>query len=82
MISRTNHKQDDANDNRIDLAEFEQTLSPSQRLAYDYITQFLSTGKQQLTTIVGEAGTGKSYLLKSLKEHAPIVLHLNGASLL
>ena len=69
------------NDKRIDLAEFEQTLSPSQRLAYDYITQFLSTGKQQLTTITGEAGTGKSYLPKSIKEHAPIVLHLNARKL-
>ncbi|XP_065054148.1 uncharacterized protein LOC135682959 isoform X4 [Rhopilema esculentum] len=69
------------NDNRIDLAEFEQTLSPSQRLAYDYITQFLSTGKQLLTTIVGEAGTGKSYLLKGIMEHATSVLHLNARKL-
>ncbi|XP_065058005.1 uncharacterized protein LOC135685854 isoform X1 [Rhopilema esculentum] len=69
------------NDNRIDLPEFEQTLSPSQRLAYDYITQFLSTGKQLLTAIVGEAGTGKSYLLKGIMEHATSVLHLNARKL-
>ena len=56
------------NDDHIDLAEFEQTLSPSQKRAYDYITQYLSTGKQLLTSIVGEAGTGKSYLLKGIIE--------------
>eukprot|EP00795_Rhopilema_esculentum_P010080 gene10080-18729_t len=69
------------NDNRIDLPEFEQTLSLSQRLAYYFITQFLSTGKQLLTTIVGEAGTGKSYLLKGIMEHATNVLHLNARKL-
>ena len=55
--------------NRFDLDEFYSTLSPSQQKAYDYITQSLSTGKQGLTAIIGEAGTGKSYLLKGVVEH-------------
>ena len=58
------------NDHHIDLAEFEQILSPLQKRGYDYITRYLSTGKQLLTSIVGEAGTGKSYLLKGIIEHA------------
>ena len=64
--------------NHIDLAEFEKSLSPSQKRAYNYITQFLSTGDQLLTAIVGEAGTGKSYLLKGIMEHAISYLNLTG----
>ena len=60
----------------INLEDFQATLTPSQLQAYDYITQALSTGKQLLTAIIGEAGTGKSYLLKGLIEHAQTILHL------
>ena len=60
----------------INLEDFQSTLSPSKLQAYEYITQSLSTGKQVLTAIIGEAGTGKSYLLKGLIEHAQSVLHL------
>ena len=58
------------------LEDFQVTLTPSQLQAYDYITQALSTGKQLLTALIGAAGTGKSYLLKGLIEHAQTILHL------
>ena len=64
------------NSNRFDLDEFYSTLSPSQQKAYDYITQSLATGQQVLTAIIGEAGTGNSYLRKGVVEHAVTVLHL------
>ena len=69
------------NINRIDLEEFQSTLTPSQQQAYQYITQTLSTGKQVLTALIGEAGTGKSYLLKGIVEHAVSVLHLTARKL-
>ena len=58
------------NSNHVDLAKFEDTLSPSQKQAYDFITQSHTSGNQLLTAIIGEAGTGKSYLLKGIMEHA------------
>ena len=61
----------------IDLGQYVSTFSESQRKAFDYITQSLSTGKQVLTAIIGEAGTGKSYLLKGIVEHATRVLHMS-----
>ena len=69
------------NINRIDLEEFQSTLTPSQQQAYQYITQSLSTGKQVLTALIGEAGTGKIYLLKGIVEHAVSVLHLTARKL-
>ena len=66
------------NSNHVDLAKFEEILSPSQKQAYDFITQSLTSGNQLLTAIIGEAGTGKSYLLKGIMEHATTVLHLSG----
>lgn len=67
--------------NRFDLDEFQATLSHSQLKAYEYITNSLSSGKQVLTAIIGEAGTGKSYLLKGIVEHAVTVLHLSARKL-
>ena len=62
--------------NHIDLEEFEASLSPSQLQAYNYIARSLSGGNQVLAAIIGEAGTGKSYLLKGIVEHAVSELHL------
>ena len=66
------------NSNHVDLAKFEDTVSPSQKQAYDFITQSHTSGNQLLTAVIGEAGTGKSYLLKGIMEHATTVLHLSG----
>ena len=61
----------------IDLDQYVSTFSESQRQAFNYITQSLSSGKQVLTAIIGEAGTGKSYLLKGIVEHATQILHMS-----
>ena len=66
---------------RINLEEFESTLSPSQYEAYQYITQSLSAGQQVLTAIISEAGTGKSYLLTGLVDQAVTLLHLTARKL-
>ena len=64
------------NSNQFNLDDVYSTLSPSQQTAYNYVIQSLSTWKQVLTAIIGEAGTGKSYLLKEVVEHLVIVLHV------
>ncbi|XP_065068070.1 uncharacterized protein LOC135693492 [Rhopilema esculentum] len=61
---------------RADAVEDEEEVTDA-----DFNLNHADLGKQLLTTIVGEAGTGKSYLLKGIMEHATSVLHLNARKL-
>ena len=61
----------------VNLDQYVSTFSETQRQAFNYITQSLSSGQQVLTAIIGEAGTGKSYLLKGIVEHATQILHMS-----
>ena len=61
----------------IDINEYLSSFSQSQRAAFHHITGSLSSGKQVLTSIIGKAGTGKSYLLKAIVEYANVALHMS-----
>ena len=58
----------------MDLEEFQLTLAPSQQQAYHYMMHLFSTGKQGLTGMIYETGTGINLLLKGVVEYAMNVL--------
>jgi ATP-dependent exoDNAse (exonuclease V) alpha subunit len=49
------------------LPQIEQSLSQNQRQAYEYVTNKLDKGETVQCIIAGEAGCGKSYLLKAIR---------------
>ena len=65
----------------FDLDEYKSTLTKSQRRAYTEISDTLTSGKQLLAAVIGEAGTGKSYLLKGIVENAQNMIHLSARKL-
>ncbi len=58
------------------LEDYKETLKDVQKMAHTEISDVLASGKQLLTAVIGEAGIGKSYLLKGIAENATTMLHL------
>jgi len=66
---------------KLDLESVVKSLTNSQKSIFDYVDKKLSEKQQFLLCVVGEAGTGKSYLIKAIAElikrnHASTVVNL------
>ena len=74
-----NHPHSDTGDllpniSSIDLSTFVSTFTESQLRAYRWVEDHFNQNKQVCAAIVGPAGTGKSYLLKSLIKSKGLVV--------